>query len=109
MRFIVGIFLPKLWLGQTGITLGFELQIQNLLLRCLSSCADSKTLDSQTKDTSAYDSVLSTTAIPMMVQDIRKLRDGLRFVHVEVEDVTESNFEGVTGIGLHVPDEVEQF
>ena len=46
--------------------------------------------------------------IPMMVQDVRELRDGLRFIDVEVKDVTESGFERVTGIGLHVPDEVEQ-
>lgn len=46
--------------------------------------------------------------IPMVVQDIRELRDGLRFIDIEVENVTESDFEGVTGIGLHVPDEVEQ-
>ena len=60
VRFVVGIFLPKLWLGQTGITLGFELQVQYLLLRCLSSCANSKTLDSQTKSMSAQDNALPT-------------------------------------------------
>lgn len=46
---------------------------------------------------------------PMMIQDFRKLFDGLPPINVEVEDIPQDVLQWVLRVRLHVSHEVDQF